>query len=576
MKTISNSKILIIILICSLFTLSCKSQQDIKPTEIPVVNSPVQWMVTELSFTSSKIYPNSFNDVNLDVVFTHDNGTSLIIPAFWDNANTWKVRFAPTLSGNWTYKTVCSDTLNTGLSKKTGNLTCAAYTGKLDIYKHGFIKTTPNVRYFTYADGTPFFYLGDTHASMSQEPFETSVISGISSQFKYLVDKRVEQGFTVYHSEPIGADYDLSDGFTSSDIFGFRDLDNRFKYIADKGLVHANAELVFTAELGSKRANYPDAYLEKLCRYWVARYSAFPVLWTTAQESDNDFYHNRLDTNGTSENPYFDSTTNPWKLVANYIYKYDAYKHPLTAHQEFASLNGDGTAASNSSFRDLPGHTWYGAQWSPAKNDQLDFNIPKDFWNNGQGKPTVNYEGLFDHLWTQEFGARMQGWTAYLNGIYGSGYGAEDIWLYNSNYDINTPTTRDGITITVADKQIKWYDSVKLNSAVQMGYMHDFFNLIEWWNLTPRFDDPSWFSNNGSWYSVASKNSDLYVAYFYNNLSKNTGTLNNLSNAQFTVQWYNPITGKFNTTKTVTIANNSYIIGDKPDLNDWVLLLKKQ
>jgi hypothetical protein len=109
-----------------------------------------------------------------------------------------------------------------------------------------------------------------------------------------------------------------------------------------------------------------------------------------------------------------------------------------------------------------------------------------------------------------------------------------------------------------------------------MGYMHDFFNLIEWWNLTPRFDDPSWFSNNGSWYSVASKNSDLYVAYFYNNLNKYTGTLNNLANTQYTVQWYNPITGKFNATITVTITNSSYNIGDKPDLNDWVLLVKKQ
>ena len=65
----------------------------------------------------------------------------------------------------------------------------------------------------------------------------------VSSQFKIIVDKRIEQGFTVYHSEPIGAKYNLSDGLTGSDIFGFKDLDKRFKYIADKGLVHANAQL---------------------------------------------------------------------------------------------------------------------------------------------------------------------------------------------------------------------------------------------------------------------------------------------------------------------------------------------
>jgi hypothetical protein len=569
-----KSKILFVVLTCSLLNSGCKRQNDINSTDNSEDKSPVQWMVTELTFTSSKTYGNSFNEVDLDVIFTHTNGIELRIPAFWDNGSTWKVRFAPTLTGNWTYKTICSDTLNTGLNKKTGSLTCSEYTGKLDIYKHGFIRTSTSTRYFSYDDGTPFFYLGDTHASMPEEQFETSGISGIASQFKYIADKRVEQGFTVYHSEPIGAKYNLSDGFTNSDLFGFRDLDKRFKYLADIGLVHANAQLFFASELGFNRAKYSDAYLEKLCRYWVARYGAYPVMWTTGQEVDNDFYHGRM-LEGKDMNPYFDVNTNPWKLVAAYIHKYDAYKHPQTAHQEFAATSGDGTVASNSSFRDLPGHSWYAVQWSPAKNAQLDFNIPKDFWFNGQGKPAVNYEGLFDHLWTLEFGARMQGWTAYLNGMFGSGYGAEDIWLYNSTYDIDKPTERDGIVITVADKQIKWHESVNLNSAYQVGYMHKFFNLIEWWTLIPRFDDSAWFSNNGSWYSIASNNNDLYVAYFYNNTNRNTGTLKNLANTEYSVQWYNPIKDKFDTPVNVTITNGSYIIGRKPDNNDWVLLMKK-
>ena len=520
-------RILFVVLTFSLFNPGCKSQDDINSKDISEETSPVQWMVTELTFTSSRTYGNSFDDVDMDVVFTHTNGTELRIPAFWDNGDTWKARFAPMLTGNWTYKTICSDTLNSGLNNKTGNLTCSEYTGNLDIYKHGFVKTMLNTRYFTYNDGTPFFYLGDTHWSMPSEPNQD-----INSMFKIIVDKRIEQGFTVYQSEPIGAGYDLSDGLTSKDIFGFKDLDRRFKYIADKGLVHANAQLFFASELGYNRAKYSDAYLEKLCRYWVARYGAYPVIWTTGQEVDNDFYHGRM-SEGKDMNPYFDADTNPWKLVANSIHKYDAYHHPQTAHQEFASTSGDGTVASNSSFRDLPGHTWYAAQWSPAKNAQLDFNIPKDFLNNGQGKPAINYEGLYDHLWTLEFGARMQGWTAYLNGMFGCGYGAVDIWLYNSTYDIDNPTIRDGITITVADKQIKWNESVNFKSAFQMGYMHSFFNLIEWWTLIPRFDDSSWYANNGSLYSVASNNNDLYVAYFYNNTNRNTGTLRNLANTQY-------------------------------------------
>jgi hypothetical protein len=98
--------------------------------------------------------------------------------------------------------------------------------------------------------------------------------------------------------------------------------------------------------------------------------------------------------------------------------------------------------------------------------------------NNGQDKPSGLYEGLYDYLWTNKFGARMQGWTAFLNGMFGHSYGAVDIWLYDSAYNMNAPTIRDGITITAADKQIKWAESVNLNSALQMGYMHNFFKSL--------------------------------------------------------------------------------------------------
>ena len=38
------------------------------------------------------------------------------------------------------------------------------------------------------------------------------------------------------------------------------------------------------------------AYLEKLSRYWVARYSAYPVIWTLGQEVDNDPYQDENST----------------------------------------------------------------------------------------------------------------------------------------------------------------------------------------------------------------------------------------------------------------------------------------
>jgi hypothetical protein len=523
-----------------------------------------QWRMTEITLTSTTAYTNPIMDASITAVFSGPEGTVISRPGFWDGGNTWKIRFAPTKVGAWTYTVTASDTTNAGLHNRTGTVTATAYSGSLDIYKHGFIGISADTRYFTHADGTPFFYLGDTHWSMPAEPFDTSSAPGIPSQFKHIVDKRVSQGFTVYQSEPLGAGYNLRDGLSASDLVGFANFDRRFDHIAAKGMVHANAQLFFPTELYNL-SYYPDDYLRNLCRYWVARYGAYPVMWTTAQEVDNDFYYRQ---NG-SGNIYWDAANNPWKKVAAWVHEFDSYAHPLSAHMEYSGL----TKASNSSFKNIAGHNWYAAQWAPGKSTQLDFAVPKNFWNDSVRKPTVNYEGLYDHLWTKEFGARAQGWNAYLNGMYGHGYGAIDMWYYNSTYDTNNSTVRDGDTITVADKLIKWDVSIEFPAGYQMGYMRSFLGNLEWWKLVPRFDSTTWYQNGGAFYSVASDSNNVYVAYFYK-ASQATGTLKNLiDGAQYTAQWYNPRANQYGSPTTFT-ASSSRTIGNKPDNNDWVLLVR--
>ena len=108
----------------------------------------------------------------------------------------------------------------------------------MDIYKHGFIKTVPDKKYFVYDDETPFFYLGDTHWSLGDETVD---------MVKTICAHRAAQNFTVIQSEPIGAGFQLHDGLTQADIEGFRDYDKKFDIIAQNGLVHANAEFFFPA-----------------------------------------------------------------------------------------------------------------------------------------------------------------------------------------------------------------------------------------------------------------------------------------------------------------------------------------
>jgi len=517
-----------------------------------------KWVATELTFLGNHDFGDNGGDAldcELDVTFTSEGGAQLIVPGFWDGGNVWKVRFAPTELGAWDYVTKFTDTEDAGLHGIVGKIRCVEYEGELDIYKHGFLRADENKRYFTYADSTPFFYLGDTHWSMPSEPFDTMFVN--------ITDDRAAKGFTVYQSEPLGAQYNLANGLNASALEGFRDLDNRFLYIANAGLVHANAQLFFASELGWNKAAYPDEYIEKLARYWVARYCAYPVIWTTAQECDKDFYYGR-------DNPWFDAETNPWKIVFNTVHNYDPYNHPQTAHQE----NTTSTRAKNSSFTELSGHDCFAAQWSPELRGRLNFNVPKEYWQ--AGKLTFNYEGRYENLWTKEFGARAQGWIAYLNGMFGYGYGAVDIWLYNSTYDTDT-TSDDGIDkITPEDKAIKWETSMNFATSVQMGYMRSFFEGLDWWELVPRFDSKDYFAPDKSvYYSMASIDRREIVMYFYNTKNNSTGTLSGLDDGEYALIWLNPATGEYRPEIKLTPTNGSYEIGDKPDDGDWVLWIKK-
>ena len=600
-------KVLIPLVLCTVTSgifSNCSPATEKPTTDGEVVETPVPvdidassvdvlgetWRVTELTFESNKEY-NTKNaeqfDVVMDAKFTNKNsGTTLTIPAFWDGENIFRVRFAPTQYGIWEYETFC-DT-DASLNGRTGTIGANIYKGDLDIYKHGFVKTNGS-KYFVYDDGTPFFYLGDTHWTMLTEEFDKpgphAGNTGASSHFKYIVDKRVSQGFTVYQSEPIGARFILNDGFQSADIRGFQQADQYFDYIAQAGLVHANAQFFFPNTMSDELC-MDVIYLEKLARYWVARWGAYPVMWTLAQEIDNNDLHNY--------------TFNPWVNIAEYLHKYDAYGHPLTGHQintGITTVTGKGcqwgpgkpgkgrSLFASSEVTERTGHNWYAAQWSQKVNEMTNSDTVRDYWDSP--KVGVAYEMNYCNLWTDDFGARVQGWRAYLNGLFGYGYGAIDIWYYNSSYDIEEDSVkRDGrSTITVADKKKKWSEAVEFESGYQMGYMRSFFESFDWWELVPDFNNEISFirENEEVLYDCAAKGNEIYVIYLFSESSVKTGIIGNVdSEASYTIQWFNPRTGEFlqktENVKTDTLDKDGkpgISLSEKPDTTDWVVLVTK-
>lgn len=578
------------------------------------------WRVVELSFESEKTYADPFADVMLDLLL-RGNGRLYTVPGFWDGGNTWRVRFVCPAAGVWQCKTVCSDETNAALHGRTASVTCAAYTGTLEIYRHGFVTTRFGEKYLTYADGTPFFYLGDTHWNFGNEPEET--VRAVS-------EKRASQGFTVWQSEPNGsftADYDLTDGVTEEDIEGLRMLDARYAIVAQSGLVHANAEFFFPPSMNAlieKHGGYTDtlitgrvlhkkaaayalsdgvkAYLEALSRYWAARFGAYPVIWTLGQEIDNDFYNAEYDKGEWS------LLSHPYKYVAESLAKYDPYGQPITAHQEstgntVAYGNGEGTGEAHmiyylngfpSAFRDVPAHSMYAAQWSPPLTKRDDYVSSKDYWYNGQGKPVVDYEGRYCYYWTKDFGARMQGWAAFLNGMCGYGWGAQGTWYYTESFNPE-PDSNDGVdTVTEQEKvSMRWTDAMEFASADQAGYMRRFFEENDWQDLIPRFGNWAYFvpASHVYAYCAGDKAKEKLVVYFYSftdpsvaetaNTEKNggilTGTVGSLKPfGEYSYRWFDPVSGEYVGEGTFTASFlGTWFAGVRPAATDMVLLIRK-
>src|SRR3546814_14173389 len=81
-----------------------------------------------------------------------------------------------------------------------------ANSGNTELDRRGFVRIADDSRMFSYADGHPFFWLGDTHwQAPDYERLEECNAPGCdgacgNSQFKHLVNNRVAKGFTVYQT----------------------------------------------------------------------------------------------------------------------------------------------------------------------------------------------------------------------------------------------------------------------------------------------------------------------------------------------------------------------------------------
>ncbi|HEY2157605.1 MAG TPA: DUF5060 domain-containing protein, partial [Isosphaeraceae bacterium] len=116
----------------------------------------------EVDFTAKADHPDPFNTVTIDVVFQTPSGRTLRVPAFWAGGRLWKVRYASGEVGAHRFKADCSVATDAGLHGVEGCVEVARYAGDNPLFLRGPIRVADDRRHLAYADGTPFFWLGDT------------------------------------------------------------------------------------------------------------------------------------------------------------------------------------------------------------------------------------------------------------------------------------------------------------------------------------------------------------------------------------------------------------------------------
>lgn len=427
-------------------------------------------MVTEIAFHSQKPYPNPFIEAELDVLFTDPDGMEKKVPAFWAGGNTWKVRYASPLAGIHHYRTVCSDSSNSGLHGVEGEIEIKPYTGKNKLYHHGPVRIADDQRHFAHADGTPFFWLGDTWWKCLAKRLDWD-------GFQELTADRKAKGFTVAQivcgpypdEDPFEEMWENEGGkpyldlpFTQVNPAYFDFADRRFKHLVDEGIVPAIVGSWARADCDSMKAVGVEG-LKRHWRYLVARYGAFPVVWIVAGEVSEELRYGR----------------GPWGEVAKYLRSIDPYhristSHAGCGHDEPLFVDFDMVGGSHDA--------------SVAVQPQ----VLGGFHAAYAGKPPVPvlcgetcYEGHMQQGWQDV--QRQMFWMFMLSGAAGHTYGAAGIWHASVEGDPGCASSAFGGR-KVYD-WTTWREGMQYPGATQIGLGKKLLEEYPWNSFEPH---PEW------------------------------------------------------------------------------------
>ncbi|HEX5422217.1 MAG TPA: DUF5060 domain-containing protein [Candidatus Acidoferrales bacterium] len=162
------------------------------------------WEMHEIVLHAARPYANAYKDVDVWVELKGPNFSKRVY-GFWDGGDTWRVRVVATEAGKWTWISNSNQAGDSGLNGKTGEFSAKNWTEeekRENPTRHGFLRDTANRHALQYADGTPFFLVGDTWLAASTwrlpftgNPPEPNYTPGPGITFEDAVAYVKRQGF---------------------------------------------------------------------------------------------------------------------------------------------------------------------------------------------------------------------------------------------------------------------------------------------------------------------------------------------------------------------------------------------
>jgi hypothetical protein len=514
------------------------------------------WGRWEAAFTAAETNP----DASLSVVVTSPNGDRTTVEGFWDGGTNFKVRFMPSEAGTWKYRATSHPKID-GLDGQSGLFEvvpaapaepAAPADSDNPLLRHGPLRVADEGRYLVHADGTPFFWLGDTTwngpAKSTGENWQT-----------YLEDRR-DKDFNVIQYNAIAPwraateDAEGHAAFTGRENIQinpeyFQRLDKRIDAVNDAGLAAAHV-LIWSLTDKDPGKYLPEEDIIKLIRYQLARYGSHHMVWILA-----------------GDNPYSNERGEKWKRIGQAVFG-DRPEALVTTHP--TGMNFPWPQWENQDWLDILGYQ-SGHGDNADKWRWIHSGPAAAYWKKTQ-KPIINLEPCYeDHraYHSREphpaYNVRRDVYFSLLSHPpSGVTYGGHGIWSWQTVRG-EEPADHGGTGVAKI-----WHEAMNLPGSRHMQHVVEVFTSLPWWKLRP--DDElvtgQPFGDDPARRVLAATTADGAAALVYLP-SGGTVALQPDAIRNKSANWFDPRTGE---PRDATAQDGGRFTA--PSEDDWVLVLR--